>query len=49
MDKVAEAENLDDARRAVEMSKFMNQLKSDPKPLLCRHRPRPPGAADERT
>ena len=30
MDKVAEAENLDDARRAVEMSKFMNKLKSDP-------------------
>lgn len=30
MGKVAEAESLDDARRAVEMSKFMNQLKSDP-------------------
>jgi len=30
MDKVAEAENLDDARRAVEMAKFMNTLKSNP-------------------
>ena len=30
IDKVAEADNLDDARHTVEMGKFVNQLKSDP-------------------